>query len=392
MQFSVLNTAGLDPPPSRHGAGNLRFAPLEQKRGLRDSIPAGKGRIPPEEFLARIRSGQRSGMKSMLRLAWKHKGATFCVVGGGPSLQDSVGELRRLAKRGAIIVAVNKSHDWLLKRGLPCHYGVLLDPKEWVADYVTLDVPRETKKRAGKLWVDPTYLIASQCHDDTIAKFRDHPRAYMWHAGSGIGEDEILREEFGDGEWLNVRGASVVGLRAVSLAIALGAADVHLFGLDGSSKPPSPVEARGIFAALVDAGMATPGTPSYDEIQDILFEIARRRIKVPDSVSAVLKRHHYAYEKPHIDSTWCGFTIDLKSGWSRNFMANHHMARSAYEFEDAMKHWDAEIRRGTLPPFRVRVHGDPSYSAIAMIAAGMGVHADPAENERYGKPPQRSVA
>lgn len=505
----------LSPLPSLESLGDLCI-PQQGPRLLRDSIPEGKGRISPEEFRNRIRKGQRSGMKSMLRLAWKHKGSTFCVVGGGPSLQDNVGELRRLAKRGAIIVAVNKSHDWLLARGLPCHYGVLLDPKEWVADYITVDVSheclRETKdvvqsrygteidgnlqpvrggpqpekstalpavqkrvharmaedtsadgrteiegyrqvngeclsearqvdqsamlgvrrgeianappglrqaarrgvalppvssrrasddkksfiararKRAGKLWVEPSYLIASQCHDDTIAKFRDHPRAYMWHAGSGVGEDAILQNEFAGDEWLNVRGASVVGLRAVSLSIALGAAEVHVFGLDGSSKPPTEAEAREIFAALVDADMTKPGTPTYAEILDVLFELARRRIKLPEGVNEALKKHHYSYSKPHIDPTWCGFTVDLTSGWSRNFMANHHMARSVYEFETAMKHWDGEIRRGSLPPFLVRVHGDPEVSAIAMIAAGMGVHADPRQNVIYGQPPQRKAA
>ena len=360
-------------------------------RGLRDVIPAGKGRITEAEMLDRIRKGQQRGMKSMLRLVGRHPRAVFCVVGGGPSLQDNVGELRRLAKRGAIIVAVNKSHDWLLKRGLPCHYGVLLDPKEWVADYITFNIPR-VKARAGKLWVEPSYLIASQCHDVTLDKFQNHPRAYMWHGGGGIGEEKILRDEFGKGEWLNLIGASVVGLRAVTLAVALGASEVHLFGIDGSMKKPPAPAAREIYKALVDADMAKPGEPGYDEIMDMLLELARRRVILPPSVSAALKKCHYAYDKPNIDETWCGFTVELTSGWSRNFMANHHMSRSTYEFDDCMKHWDSEIKRGSLPPFNIRVHGDPEVSAIAMIAAGMGVHADPEVNEKYGQPPQRRAA
>ena len=359
------------------------------KRDLRESIPAGKGRIDAAEYLARVRRGQLSGMQSMMRLIDAHPGATVCIVGGGPTLQDNVGELRRLAKRGAIIIGVNKSHDWLLKRGLPCHYAMLLDPKEWVADYITLDISRETIQRAGKLWVEPRYLIASQCHDKTIEKFRTHPRAYLYHAGAGLGESKMLREEFpAPCEWVNVPGASVSGLRAAFIAHGLGGRDLHLFGIDGSSKPPTEPEARAIYAALVEAGMVKAGDASYDDILGMLFELARRRNKLPEAVSDILKRHHYSYAKPHIDVTWCGFTVDLNTGWSRNFMANHHMSRAVYEFEDSMKDWDRLIRKGKLDPFRLRVHGDPEVSAIAMVAAGMGVHFDVEQNEKYGKPPK----
>jgi hypothetical protein len=95
----------------------------------------------------------------------------------------------------------------------------------------------------------------------------------------------------------------------------------------------------------------------------------------------------YAYDKPHIDATWRTFEVKLTSGWTRAFMANHHMARSVYEFEDSMREWDGQIKAGKMEPFAIRVHGNPEYSAIAMVAAGMGVHAAAEENGRYGKRP-----
>lgn len=360
---------------------------------LRETIPEGKGRITKDEYLAAVIRGQESGMKSMLRLINKHHGAECCIVGGGPSLQKTVGELRRLAKRGCIIIAVNKSHDWLLKRGLPCHYAVLLDPKEWVAEYIDLTLPDRARKSCGKLWVRPTYLIASQVHEKTLAKFKDLPNAYLWHAGAGLGESELLKTRYPAGaEWCVVPGASVVGLRAMWLAHGLGCRKLRLFGIDGSAAVPNQAEARTIYTALRDAKMVLDGNPTYGAVLNMLYEIARRNLKMPEAVSAILKKHHYAYDKPHIDPTWRGFTVSLKTGWSRQFMANHHMARAVYEFEDAMKDWDKMIQAGKVEPFRVRVHGDPAVSAIAMVAAGMGVHADESENERYGKPPKKEAA
>lgn len=321
-------------------------------RNLRQVIPPGRGRVTADDYLSRVRRGQTCGMKSMLTLLnsehsrnW-HNPATVCIVGGGPSLQDEVATLRHLVKRGAKVLAVNKSHDWLLKRGLPCHYAALLDPKDWVAGYIDLDLSKskEIRRRAGKLWVEPKYLIASQCHDNTLNKFKSHPNVYMWHAAAGLGESELLKEEFPGELWVNVAGASVVGLRAPGLAQGLGFRKMHLFGIDGSAKQ-------------------TATTPSL-----------------------------YSYDKPHTENTWTPFEIKLTTGWNRAFISNHHMARSVYEFEDAMKEWDQGIKDGKLEPFNIVVHGNPAYSAIAMIAAGMGIHAEPEQNEKYGKPPQARAA
>ncbi len=321
-------------------------------RNLRDIIPAGKGRVDKAEYLARLRRGQRAGMRSLLTLMntehshdWRRP-TVVCIVGGGPSLAEEVGALRHLIKRGEKVLAVNKSHDWLLQPGLRCDYAALLDPKEWVADYIDLDLAaaKSTRKRAGKFWAPPKYLIASQCHDLVLEKFKHRKEAYMWHAAAGLGESEILKTEFADELWVNIAGASVIGLRAVGLAHGLGFREMHLFGIDGSMKPAA------------------------------------------DDSSPKL----YAYDKPHIDKTWKAFEVKLTSGWRRAFMANHHMARSVYEFEDSMRDWDRQIKAGKMEPFSLRVHGNPDYSAIAMVAAGMGVHAAAEENETYGKAPPKT--
>jgi hypothetical protein len=320
-------------------------------RDLRDVIPAGKGRVDTEEYLARVRRGQTLGMQSLLKLVnrehsgdWQRPSAV-CIVGGGPSLLEEVGALRRLIKRGAKVLAVNKSHDWLLKRGLRCDYAALLDPKDWVAGYIDLDLAaaKATRKKAGRLWCAPKYLIASQCHDLVLEKFKNRADAYMWHAAAGLGESHILKTEFPGEMWVNIAGASVIGLRAIGLAHGLGFRVMHLFGIDGSMKPPS----------------GEAGVPAL-----------------------------YAYDKPRIDKTWSPFEVKLNSGWRRAFLSNHHMARSVYEFEDSMKDWDEQIKGGRMEPFNVLVHGNPEYSAIAMVAAGMGVHARVEENEKYGRAPE----
>jgi hypothetical protein len=40
-----------------------------------------------------------------------------------------------------------------------------------------------------------------------------------------------------------------------------------------------------------------------------------------------------------------------------------------------------------MEPFNILVHGDPEHAAISMVAAGMGIHANASENQKYGNRP-----
>lgn len=315
---------------------------------LREAIPKGRGRIEPAEYLARVRQAQKSGMQSFALLAGAQveKNTLMCVVGGGPSLKDTVHTLRKFARKGARVMAANKSHDFLLKQGIPVHYAVLLDPKEWVADYIDPMLPfrSDIAKRIGG--VLPKYLIASQCHERTLAKFAGNPHAFLWHGAAGLGETKMLADEFKgtDGHsWACIPGPSVVGLRCVYLSHALGVGGVDLFGIDGS------------------------GVPSTNQ-----------------PIDGKTKMDLYAYDKPFIDETWHEFTVKMSTGHEKTFVSNHHMARSVYEFEDMVLFWDRKIRAGEVEPFHLKVHGDPERFAIPFVAAGkFGIHANPAMNEKY---------
>lgn len=309
---------------------------------LRNAIPKGRGRIKPEEYLARVRRSMHMGFTPMTRLVQPpcEYGRTVCVVGGGPSLRKSAYWLRKMVNQGAHVMACNKSHDWCLNNGIPVHYSVLIDPKEWVADYVDPTLA----ERKG--FAPANFLIASQCHDKTLAKFRDVPTAYLWHAAAGLGEGDMLVSEFnktGGWEWAMIPGPSVVGLRCVYILTGFRAANVVLFGIDGSAVPSK-----------------------------------------TQSIEGKTKLDLYAYEKPFVDETWHEFDIGTSTGHKRTFVANHHMARSVYEFEDMVLFFDKQIRAGKVPPFNLRVHGDPETSAIAFLAAAkFGIHANPNENARF---------
>jgi hypothetical protein len=148
------------------------------------------------------------------------RASTWAIVGGGPSAANDVQAIRALKCRGANIVSVNKSHDWLLSHGIVPWGHVLLDPKEWVADYV------------GKPRRDVRYFLASQCHDRTFEALRDYP-VFLWHAGQDFEEgpepNSYLREKWPRRPWFIVPGGTTVGLRAVQLGQSVGS-NVNLWG------------------------------------------------------------------------------------------------------------------------------------------------------------------
>lgn len=309
---------------------------------LRDVIKPGKGRIPPEEYIDRCRQAQRRGLPSLHAIRG-HESGIVAICGGGPSLLANIPRLRALRSvHKADIIGVNKTPDWLESGGLKdgkqqfgpfkCKYGILLDPKDWVADYIT---PKPDRR----------YLLASQVHDKTFERFKNY-EAYLWHAEARIGEVEMLKNEFPNDEWCALPGPSVVGLRAVFCALFLGYREIHLFGIDAAGTPPTETD---------------PGKL-------------------------------YSYDKPYIDETFGWYTVKPTTGWVKDYWANHHMARSAYEFEDMIKSLHRGIQNKHIPPFKLKVHGDPEHSAIAFLAATYGIHAQDKMNDLYGKPPEQVAA
>lgn len=278
-------------------------------------LERGGGRIDRAEVRRRAGAAMMRGLPTFRDCP--HRAPVWVIVGGGPSITHEVGAIRDLKHRGANVVSVNKSHDWLLAQGIVPWGHVLLDPKEWVADYV---------KRPRR---DVRYFLASQCHDDTFDALRGYP-VFLWHAGQDFDEGPepncYLRENWPRRPWFVVPGATTVGLRAMQLGHMMGADRFHLFGLDSSR--------------------------------------------------AAGKLH--AYEKAEAPDAESG-TLALKfRGRKYVFETNAHMARQQMDFdkfiEDLPKHRAAGVLRSA---FTLTIHGS---GVLPFFAATIGLHADPACN------------
>ena len=148
---------------------------------------------------------------------WREQ-APIAIVGGGPSLKDTIGDLRGFSN----IMACGSVHDHLVGSGIAPRWTVVCDPDPIVNDYLRLEpfpVPH-----IGKC----IYLVASQCHPDTFKHLAGR-RMAIWHCSSNSPDDNAV---FGPGEHTLIGGGCTVGTRALALALAFGFSNLHLFGMD----------------------------------------------------------------------------------------------------------------------------------------------------------------
>lgn len=139
------------------------------------------------------------------------------IVGGGPSLRDSMPQLHREASRGAVVMALNNTHDWLFERGIKPGLHVMLDAREENAAFVQ-------RPRNGV-----TYLIAAQCHPRVLDALAGH-QVVLWVAdvpGMAAVADEANKPVG------LIGGGSTVGMKAMCLAYLWGFRSMSLFGFDG---------------------------------------------------------------------------------------------------------------------------------------------------------------
>jgi len=155
------------------------------------------------------------------------KKAGCAIVGGGPSMKDSIPQIRYRKARGDTIITLNNALTYLVGKGITPDAHVMLDARPENAEFIK-DAPKGVR-----------YFIASQCHPDVFEALKDHD-VTVWHNGFGSGESmmEILAPWFDEGPnqrpVVLVPGGGTVGLRTMCLTWLSGYKRLHLYGFDSS--------------------------------------------------------------------------------------------------------------------------------------------------------------
>lgn len=149
------------------------------------------------------------------------------ILGGGPTLNDHVDEIRALREQGVKLICLNGSHDWALDHGLLPSAQIVVDARSFNARFTRR--PALPQPEIG--YAGCRYMFASQC-DPAVFDGIPPEQVLLWHTTAEMVRD-VLDEQYGDREtWWGIPGGSTVLLRAIPLLRMLGFKRFHLFGCD----------------------------------------------------------------------------------------------------------------------------------------------------------------
>jgi len=137
------------------------------------------------------------------------------ICGGGPSLADTLGEVRMLVDKGAKLFALNNSARFMVEHGFHVDGQIVLDARPDNVHFIE------------KAWADRCY-VASQADPVMIEKCA--MPVTIWHPCID-GIDEAIGRSV-----LKIGGGTTVGLSGLCLVYALGFREIHCFGYDSSDK------------------------------------------------------------------------------------------------------------------------------------------------------------
>jgi hypothetical protein len=165
-----------------------------------------------EEILANISSClERNLDEAHLSREWREN-KPIALVGGGPSLKDTIGELSKYQ----FVMVCGSSHDYVMENAnCPVDYAILCDPDPLIINYMR------------KLNKDTTYFVASQCDPKVFDYLKGH-NVKVWHASAST---EFPNTMFGENR-VPLGGGCTIGTRAMVLAMAFGFNNLHLYGYD----------------------------------------------------------------------------------------------------------------------------------------------------------------
>ncbi len=174
---------------------------------------------------------------SALDLPWlvtkpDHTG-TALIVGGSPSLRDSLEEIRARQADGQVIFATNGTYKYLIENGITPDYAIIIDARPDNVRFIE-EENYTYRNYTGKEGGSPvtSWLFASQCAPE-VFKAAELLPVTLVHMNYGNRRVEDLIPKT-DKTATVIGGGNTVGLITISIARTLGFKCFHIFGMDSS--------------------------------------------------------------------------------------------------------------------------------------------------------------
>ncbi len=187
-----------------------------------------------EKLLTNVRSSSNRNLE-WFDLADEHDGH-LAIIGGGPSLVDSIEEIKWRQSIGQHIWALNNSGKFLEKHCIKTDVQIILDARPENASFIS---------KADK------YYIASQAAPEVFDALSEKS-VTLWHINSP-GMAELLQNA--EKPAYMVGAGTTVGINSIALAFLKGYRKIHLYGFDSSYRD---VEHHAYSQTINDAEKVAP--------------------------------------------------------------------------------------------------------------------------------------
>lgn len=208
----MLNAADV---PATQPLGVIEYADAV----VAQQMATGAMNTSDEQILANITASIRRGHPQMTAGPLRHD--RICLVGSGPSLNDTLPELRQLVWEGATLVTMNGAYQWCVDRNLRPQTQIVMDARPSNARFVQPEVPR------------CNYVLASQCAPETWDAVERYPNVWIWHpVVREEGPVTTVLDDYYCNQWTGIGGGTTVATRAIALLRIAGYVRFDLFGVD----------------------------------------------------------------------------------------------------------------------------------------------------------------
>lgn len=148
------------------------------------------------------------------------QGERICLVGGGPSLNDTLPELLELLRDGAKLVTCNGAYQWALDHHLTPSVQVMIDGRALNRRFLDPYLPR------------CNYLIASTCAPEVWDALEGRDKVWIFHPVTKADPAAAILDAYYKTMWESVPGGTTVMSRAIYALRLLGYLRFDAFGLD----------------------------------------------------------------------------------------------------------------------------------------------------------------
>ncbi len=161
-----------------------------------------------------------SGIPDIRVIRNREKGREAVIIGGGPSVDSHVEQIKEFQSTGAKVVAIERMASWCASHGIVPDYLAILDASE--------DVPASLQS----VHEQTVCITATQCGQAVVDVLQGKRELYCYSCPSGTVNLPQLFEKAVHSKLAVLNSGGSVTLSAMTIAMVLGMSSLRIFGFD----------------------------------------------------------------------------------------------------------------------------------------------------------------